>query len=89
MKFEYCTKEIWMDGTHSFDDVEKLFAETGLDTLTTIDVRVGMTSMRNKERGKGLRTEPEQRTVDWLLNRRKTAPKGIKTPPRMLKELGN
>ncbi|KAH5601452.1 hypothetical protein HBI26_080770 [Parastagonospora nodorum] len=80
-------KKLWMEGTHSFRELEEFLADTGLDGLTAMDVRVGLTSTKNKGRGKGLRTKDEQKTIDWLLDRSKRTPNDVKAPPRMLKEL--
>jgi len=76
-----------MEGTHSFSELEEFLKDTGLDGLNAMDVRVDLTSMKNKGRGKGLRTKDEQKTVDWLLNRSKKTLNDVKAPPRMLKEL--
>lgn len=79
--------KLWMEGTHSFGELEEFLTDTGLDGLNAIDVRVGLTLMKNKGRGKGLRTKDEQKMIDWLLHRSKKTPNDIKAPPRMLKEL--
>jgi hypothetical protein len=76
-----------MDGTHSFEELQTLLSETGLDGLTAVKVQIGQVSMENKSRGKGLRTEEEQQAVDWLLRRSKKQPKDVKVVPKMLREL--
>jgi hypothetical protein len=81
-------RELWMDGTHNFAQLRKLLAETGLDKMTAMDVRVGLTSLGNEGLGKGLRTEEEQQAIDWMLGRSKKRPSDIKRFPRMLQELG-
>jgi hypothetical protein len=80
-------KQVWMNGTHSFEELQMLLMETGLNSLTTMKVRVGLVSMRNTGRSKGLRTKEEQQTVDWLLGRTKQRPKNVKGLPRMLRAL--
>lgn len=80
-------KQLWMSGTHSFEELGLLLAETGLDGLTTIGIRVEMTSMKNKGYGKGLRTKEEQQTVDWMLGRSKKRPNNLKPLPMMLRAL--
>jgi hypothetical protein len=50
-------KQLWMDGTHSFHELARFSAEIGLDGLKAMDVRVGLTSMKNKGRGRGLHTK--------------------------------
>lgn len=80
-------KCLWMDGTHSFAELQVLLDETGVDGFQSLDVTVGLTSMKNKDRGKGLRTKEEQQEIDWLLDRSSKTPKGIKRGPRMLREL--
>jgi hypothetical protein len=85
-KKEY--RKLWMDGTHEFAQLRELMAETGLDSLTALDVRVGLTSLGNQGLGKGLRTKEEQEAIDWLLGRSKKRPNDVKRLPRMLQELG-
>jgi hypothetical protein len=52
--------------------------------MKTMDVRIGLTSMTNKGRGKGLRTKEDQAALDWLLGRSKRPPKGVKGLPNMI-----
>jgi hypothetical protein len=80
-------RKLWMEGTHSFSELEEFLADTGLVGLNTMDVRVGLTWMKNKGSGKGLRTKEEQKTIDWLLNQSKKTPNEVKGPPRILEEL--
>jgi hypothetical protein len=80
-------KQLWMDGTHSFEELQMLLVETGLNGLTTMDVQVGLISMKNRGWGKGLRTREEQQAVDWLLGRYKQRPKGVNGVPRVLRAL--
>jgi hypothetical protein len=87
VKFAKEHKQVWMDGTHSFGELQTLLSETGLDGLTAVKVQIGQASMENKSRGKGLRTEEEQQAVDWLLRRSKKQPKDVKVVPKMLREL--
>jgi hypothetical protein len=86
--FEKEHRELWMDGTHEFAQLRELMAETGLDSLTALDVRVGLTFLGNQGLGKGLRTEEEQQAIDWMLGRSKTRPSDVQRLPRMLQELG-
>ena len=80
-------KQLWMDGTHSFDELQTFLVKTGLDRLNEMDVQVGLTTMKNKGRGRGLRTKEEQQEINWLLGRSTKPPKGVKRRPRMLQEL--
>ncbi|KAF1849029.1 uncharacterized protein K460DRAFT_279200 [Cucurbitaria berberidis CBS 394.84] len=74
VEFSKQSKQKWMEGTHSLNDLQTFLAETGLDGLTTVDVRVGLTSMRNEKRGKGLQTQEERDVIDWLLGRSSQVP---------------
>ena len=80
-------EQLWMTGTHSFPELQAFLSETGLDGMKAMDVRVGLTTMKNKGRGRGLRTKEEQHEINWLLGRSTKPPKGIKRRPRMLREL--
>jgi hypothetical protein len=81
-------RKLWMDGTHEFAQLCELMAETGLDGLAALDVRVGLTSLRNQGLGNGLRTKEEQEAIDWMLGRSKKRPSDVRRLPRMLQELG-
>jgi hypothetical protein len=80
-------KQLWMDGTHSFEELHHFKADTGLDGIQAMDVRVGLTSSMNKGRGKGLRTKEEEQAIRWLLGRSTRPPKGVKGLPKMMREL--
>jgi hypothetical protein len=80
-------KQLWMEGTHSFEELQILLTDTGLDTLATMEIRVGLTSMGNKDRGRGLRKQEEQHVVDCLLGRTKKRPKDVKPVPVMVRVL--
>ncbi|KAF2832699.1 hypothetical protein CC86DRAFT_425310, partial [Ophiobolus disseminans] len=43
-------KQLWMDGMHSFDELEEPIDETGLDGLKSMDVRVSLTTMKTRGR---------------------------------------
>jgi hypothetical protein len=83
VKFAKEHKQVWMDGTHSFGELQTLLSETGLDGLTAVKVQIGQASMENKSRGKGLRTEEEQQAVDWLLRRSKKRQGGAQDAQRI------
>ena len=54
IRFKKPFRQLWMDGTHSFDELQDFLIVTGLDAFTAIDVWVGIASMRAC--GKGLQT---------------------------------
>ncbi|KAH6621829.1 hypothetical protein C7974DRAFT_211752 [Boeremia exigua] len=67
IRFKRDYKKLWMDGTHSFDELQHFLSLTGLNQCTSFDVWVGIASMC--ARGKGLCTPTETQEVERLLNR--------------------
>ena len=63
-------KQLWMDGTHSFDELQHFLSVTSLDSFTTLDMWVGVASMG--ARGKGLRTSAEVEELAPFLKRKWT-----------------
>jgi hypothetical protein len=57
-------KQLWMEGTHSFEELQVLMSDIDPGGLTTVKVQIGQVSVENKSRGKGLRTKDEQEAVD-------------------------
>ncbi|KAJ4384923.1 hypothetical protein N0V86_000527 [Didymella sp. IMI 355093] len=67
IRFKREYKQLWMDGTHSFDQLQHFLTATGLMSLTTLDVWVGIASLGAM--GKGLRTPSEIQELGWLMDR--------------------
>jgi hypothetical protein len=78
---------LWMECTHSFEELNTFLVNTGLVELETVDVSVGLTSMKHKGRGRGLHTLEEQQANKWLLGRSMRPPKGVQRVSKMLRDL--
>lgn len=64
IRFKKPFKQLWMDGTHSVDELQDFLIVTGLDAFTAIDVWVGVASMRAC--GKGLRTQSQMQEIAYV-----------------------
>jgi hypothetical protein len=67
IRFKKPFRQLWMDGTHSFDELQDFFIVTGLDAFTAIDVWVGVASMRAC--GKGLQTQSQMQEIAYVQGR--------------------
>ena len=67
IRFKKPFRQLWMDGTHSFDELQDFLIVTGLDAFTTIEAWVGVASMRAC--GKGLRTPFQMQDVAYVQGR--------------------
>jgi hypothetical protein len=67
IRFKREYKQLWTDGTHSFDQLQHFLTATGLDSFTTLDVWVGIASLGAM--GKGLRTPSEIQELGRLMDR--------------------
>jgi hypothetical protein len=67
IRFKKPFRQLWMDGTHSLDELRDFLIVTGLDAFTTIKVWVGVASMRAC--GKGLRTPSQMQEIAYVQGR--------------------
>lgn len=67
IRFKRENKQLWMDDTQSFDELQQFLTTTGLVRFKTLDVWVGVASLGAV--GKGLRISTETQKLERLTDR--------------------